>query len=200
MKRALLLALIIFSPALSSAEDVKTILDRTQSLIKDEHYSQALTELSWAQKEIAKMHMNKLEGFLPATVGGLKGEPATSNEAMGFLTVERVYRDASGAEIKVSLLGSAGNAGAAQGLGALAGLAQMAAAMGGAAPGVESIRVQNRRATLDKSSGMPKMMMSLNSGLTLNAEAQSGTVKVEQLQGLLEAIKLDDLEKYAASN
>ncbi|MBP9838699.1 MAG: hypothetical protein KBC84_08290 [Proteobacteria bacterium] len=172
------------------AENLNDILKRVNDFVAQENYPKAMEELSWANKEIEKMHSTKLGQILPAEVNGFKGEAAKMESALGFTNVSKVYKNGSKV-IKLNMSGASSQGG----LGGLAGLAKMGMMMGGAQPGMETFRIKGRTANLDTQDSSPKVTVFLDSGSMLNIEAEDG-VDAEAVKTFAEAIDVEKLDNY----
>lgn len=179
------------------AEDFDSTLKRVGELRAQGKFSEALNELSFAQQELQKQHVQKMREFFPATLGEFKGGEFETNDALGFFLLERRYANDKGSKVKLSLSGSGTSQGAAaSGIGALAGLAQMAAAFDNTGQ-TESVRVKNMRATVTAQGGKMRLMLSLSSGKLLQVEQESGSaVTKEQLVAMAEGIDYGQLNSY----
>ena len=198
--KVFLSALLILSCASSAAaEDVNTIFQRVNDLIKAQNYSKALDELEWARKEVAKMHAERLKGFLPDQVAGYTGGKAEMSGALGILSLERTYTSPT-SKVKVLLTGGA-SAGGGAALGGLAQIGQMAAMFGNNEPGKETIRVGGRTAMLESNEAQKTASLDvfLDGGAMLKLE-QDGSAQADSLKTFADALKIDDIEKYLKGN
>lgn len=177
-----------------SAEDVNQIFENTKKYIADKNYTKALEELSWASKEIEKMHMQRMHDFFPDKLGEFSGDKFNDNAVLGMTNLERAYSRGS-ASIKLSLLGSSKGSGGP--MAGLAGLGQLAAMFQGQVPGQESFRIKGRTAQVNSQDpSRAELMLFLNNGTMLQAVAISGEVEVADLKQLVEGLDLDALETY----
>lgn len=193
---ALALSCLVNAPVSFAEEKFEDILQRAQELRTQGKFSQAMNELSWATKELEKQHLEKLQSFFPKAVGDLAGGEFESNSALGLITLERPY-SGSGVKLKVSLLGSSQSEGAAaRGMGAFAGLAGMAAMMGGQGTGTDSVRIKGARAVIRMENSQAELTLPLSSGMTLQVERQSGKPTKEQLVAVAESVDTAGLEAY----
>ncbi|MBL7661360.1 hypothetical protein JNK13_01275 [bacterium] len=188
--------ILLALPALAE-EDFAGLLKRAEELKAQGKYPAAMEELSWANKQLEKLHQESLKKFFPDTAGSFTGGKFDANNAMGFMNVERDYKSQAGAGVKVSLLGASNSQGsAAQGFGALAGFAQMAAMMDGQ-NGAETVRVKGNRAVVAKNGRYSELSLNLPSGLMFKVEQTSGQeLKAEELASVAEAIDTTALEAY----
>ena len=193
-----LLALLALPALCMAEEDFAEILKRAQTLKDQGKFTAAMEELSWATKQLQTLHTQKLEAFLPEKLLDFTGGQVQSNSAMGFMNIERTYSGAPG-KVKLSLSGSASSGGAAaQGLGALANLAGMAAMMGNA-PGMDTVRVKDQRATVESANGEMKLTIPMSNGIIFSAEQTEGKVTKEQLVALAESFDFAGLNAYVAT-
>jgi hypothetical protein len=192
---ALLTLLFAFPSTLLAEESFEDLIKSAQEAKSQGKYGKAIADLGWASKQLEAAHSKKIAGFLPSDVGEFKGSEVETSGAIGMLSIEKHYKAASGASIKLSITGSAGGEGGG-GLGGFAGMAQMAAMMGGG-PGVETVRVKGHRATIDNSSGEPRLMLNV-AGFVVQVEPADGAVTKEQLVAVAEAIDIKGFEAYSA--
>jgi len=197
MRKNLFVALLLVLSLVISAqaESLDAIFKRVNDLVAAKNYSKAIQELTWANKEIEKMHLAQLQGFFPDKLTGFAGEKLNFNSAMGFTNIERNYKKGA-SSIKVSLTGGTGAAG--QGFGQMAAIGQMAAAMGGAqGSGNETIRVAGRTAIVEIEEGATDgaMTVILESGSILKFEMEGGVSKAA-LEAAANEIKIEELDKY----
>lgn len=198
--RKTILALALATPfafaQLCNAEELDAIFKRVNEMVTAKNYSKALDELSWAKKEIEKLHTVQLQTFLPEKLGGYTGEKVQSNSALGFMEMSRVYKKAGDeASVVVALTGGAAGSGGA-GLGGLAALGQMAAMMG-QQQGQDTVRVAGRTAQLqvDEDNKRAELVVFLNSGSLLKLEMQNAA-KGDILKSMAEELKINDLDNY----
>ncbi|WKZ56871.1 MAG: hypothetical protein QY326_09070 [Bdellovibrionota bacterium] len=198
MRKGLLAVSVVaalFSSVVALAEeDLNAIFKKVNDFVAAKNYSKALEELGWARKAIEKLHSNKLHDFFPDELNGYRGEKIESSAALGFTNIERTYRKGS-SEVKISLVGGSGG-GPADGLGGLAALGKMAAMMGGQ-PGMDTMRIQGRTATLtegDMDAGSD-LTVFLDSGSMLKIEALAGASS-SNLKEFADALKINDLDTY----
>jgi hypothetical protein len=191
MKR-LALSLVVGMVALSQgahAEDINQVFSKVNEYVQQKNYPKALEELSWAQKELEKMHQARLSQLLPSEVAGFKGADPELNSALGFSNVERQYSSGE-KSIQLSLTGTGGT----EGMGGLAGLAKMGMMMGGVQAGKDQFRIDGRTASLD-TTGDPELTVFLESGSLLQLRAGEG-VDGATLKKFAEGLKVGDLDSY----
>lgn len=179
------------------AEEVDVIFTKIKEYMGQQNFTKALEELSWAKQEIEKKNSEKLQSFFPDDVAGYKGEKAQVSSALGFTTIEKKYKSDK-ANMTVSLTG--GSSSVAGGLGGLAQIGKMAA-MFGNQPGMETERIAGRTATIEKEANSKGSSVSifLDSGSVLKVEAPN-TQDTAVLKSFVEALKIDDLDKYLKGN
>jgi hypothetical protein len=171
------------------AEDINQVFSKVNEYVQQKNYPKALEELSWAQKELEKMHQGRLAELLPADVAGFKGNDPELNSALGFSNVEREYTNGE-KSIRLSLTGTGGT----EGMGGLAGLAKMGMMMGGVQAGKDQFRIAGRTASLD-TTGTPELTVFLESGSLLQLSASEG-VDGATLKKFAEGLKVADLDAY----
>lgn len=136
------------------------------------------------------------KSFFPDELAGYKGLKLETNSVFGINNVERAYKGKDGSEIKVSLTGGTGGAGAGAGFGQLAALGGMAAMMQGQNDGSETFRLDGRTANLQlERAGGSELTVFLNSGSILKLE-MSNKATSDALKGFASAIKVNDLDGY----
>lgn len=178
------------------AEDLNSILKNVTQQVEKKNFPKALEELAWAEKEIQKMHTNRLQTLLPNEVIGYRGSEIESNSALGFSALERTYSK-GGNEIRLSLASTKGgaDAGGLGGLGGLAALGRMAAMMGNQ-PGQETFRISGLTATqISHPGGGGELSVFLDSGAIVKLEANEAA-DFKNLRPFAEAINLGALDSY----
>jgi hypothetical protein len=178
---------IITSPAL--AEDLSVIVGRVQEYAKSQNYPKALEELQWAQKELQKLHAERVKSFLPDQLQGYHGQKLESSGALGFSQIERKYVNGE-KTVTISITGNASSGG----MGNLAQLGKMAAMFGGES-GNETIRVKGHTAQLEKNDNSASITVFLDSGAVLKVN-QDDSPDDKTLLAIVEELKLEELEKY----
>lgn len=200
--RSVVMALFVLCPLLlcpflaKAEEDIAEMLKRVEEFKNAGKFAQALNELGWAEKELQRMHIEKLKAFFPATVPGLTAGEYKVTNAMGLMSIERGYRSAEGGQYQATIAGSSASDGAAaQGMGALAGLAQMASMMeaGGQS---ESVRIKSSRATLANVNGKLELNLPLSGGLFFKLEQSGKGGTKEQLLQIANALDPDAINLY----
>ena len=181
----------------ANAEDLNQIFGRVNKYVSDKNYPKAMEELGWARKEIEKLNNDQLKSFFPDELAGYKGLKLETNSVFGINNVERAYKGKDGSEIKVSLTGGTGGAGAGAGFGQLAALGGMAAMMQGQNDGSETFRLDGRTANLqlEEGGGSGELTVFLNSGSILKLE-MSNKATSDALKGFAGAIKVNELDSY----
>lgn len=170
------------------AEDLNTIFAKVNQLVESKSYPKAIAELSWARKEIEKMHQVRLGELIPASVGGFTGGEVQYQAALGFTNIERIYKNGD-QEVKFTITGGSG-----EGMGGLAGLAKMGM-MFGAQPGMEQFRIDGITATLNTTGSTPEATIFLDSGSIVTLNAQNG-VDAAALKKFAEGFKFSELDNY----
>jgi hypothetical protein len=192
MKRNLLIASLVASvfaqPAL--AEDINEVFKKVNEYVAQKNYPKAMEELSWAQKELEKLHQTRLSELLPADIDGFKGGDTQVQLVMGFSNIEREYQNGD-KSIRVAITGTGGT----DGMGGLAGLAKMGMMMGGTQSGVEQFRVAGRTASLDTTNDSPEVSVFLESGSIIRLSTGEG-VDGAALKKFAEGLKVADLDAY----
>ena len=183
----------------ASAQDdtIEDIFKKVIEYTEQGRFPQAMTELSWAQKELQKKNAEKLKSFFPETLAEFKGGESKTGGALGMTTVERSYKKES-SKVKVSLTG-----GSKSGLGnSIAGIAQMGAMFGaqglnGDAGGMDSFRIDGQTANLKVNQARKKadLTVFLSSGSILKFEMQNGT-DGDALKLMAKEIKVADINSY----
>lgn len=197
VKVLVLSALVVSTPAISRAEEkFEDLLKRAQELKDAGKYSQAMTELGWANKQLEKLQSTKLQEVFPASAGGLTGGEFSANNALGMSVIERVYTGPK-VKVKATLTGAASSGGAAEGMGMLTGLAGMAAMMG-QGPGSDTVRIKGNRGILQTENGNLSLTVPLQSGMMLQIEPEGKGATKEQMIALAEAFNYDSLTALTA--
>lgn len=191
MKRILIaaLALSLFLPAVSQAEDINEIFKKVNEYVESKNYTKALEELNWAKKEIEKLRNEGIKTYFPDQVEGLTGQKFDVSSALGMTNLERRYAGGS-TSVVVSLVGG-GKTGA---FGGLAGLGKMAAMMQ-QGQGIDSFRIDGLTASLDESGTNPELSVFLDSGSILKIEGTRGA-DGEKLKSIAKEIDLGGLDTY----
>ncbi len=194
---SLLISGFIAAPTAKAEDKFEDLIARATEYKNQGKIPQALGELSWAQKQLEDLHSKKIESFLKPDINGFTAaEPQTENTPFGTVVSRNYTATGSKTVIKASLTGPAtsdGSGSAGMGLG---GLTQMAMAMGGAAPGTETIRVSGQRAMLMKEGRDQKLMVNLPGNQVLTVEGESGSPTKEQLVAVAEGVDLTGLQTY----
>ena len=194
-KLTVILALLALSASPCLAEDLKEIFKRVDEFVVKNNYPKALEELTWAKKEIEKMHSTKLREFLPDQLAGYTGAKVETNNVLGISNLERRYsKPGDNSTIMVSITGGTG--GGNSPFSGLAALGSMAAMMG-QQEGAETFRIAGRTAnlTVNEAGGNGELSIFLDSGSILKVE-MNGTANGAALKTMAEGIKIDDLDKY----
>ncbi len=194
MKHSIIAACVLslFAAAVVHAEDLNEIFRRVNQFVVERNYARAMEEIDWAKKEIEKMHVAKIEEFFPESLSGFSGGKFDTNSVLGFTNIDRIYAQGK-KKVKVSLTGGTGQGGAA--LSGLAQLGKMAAMFGGRGSGGETLRVKGRTAMTEDTGSVSALTVILDSGSMLRIDSSDG-IKSEELKGMVEAIKVDELDSY----
>ncbi len=192
MKKTALIAAIIISCTVKSAlaEDINQVFKKVNEYVQQKNYPKAMEELTWAQKELEKMHQTRLGELLPGDIEGFKGGQAEFQSVMGFTNIEREYTSGE-KSIRITITGTNGT----DGMGGLAGLAKMGMMMGGTQAGIDQFRISGRTANLDTTSGSPELNVFLESGSILKLSSSEG-VDGAALKKFAEGLKVADLDSY----
>jgi hypothetical protein len=185
---ASLASLLVCQPAI--AEDINDVFKKVNEYVQQKNYPKAMEELGWAQKELEKMHQERLAELLPSEVNGFKGGETQVQQMMGFSNIEREYTDGD-KNVRVAITGTGGT----EGMGGLAGIAKMGMMMGGTQAGKDQFRIAGRTASLDTTSGSPELTVFLESGSVLQLSTGDG-VDGPALKKFAEGLKIADLDSY----
>lgn len=163
------LVVMLLSTPLGAQETLEEVLERFDSFVSEGNYVKALEELEWARRAIEKAHHARIESLFPSHMSGFVAQEMERQEFFGIQNYSRRYRDASGREILVTLLGD-GMGGA--GFAALEQLARML----GAQLSAEALRIDGLGATLvaPDEEGNVVLTVRLESGATLQMRMPDG--------------------------
>jgi hypothetical protein len=187
---------LAFQCAPAAAEDLQEIFRKVNQLVEDKNYSKAMDELGWAKKEIEKLHLAQLQTYLPDKLAGFDGDTLENNSVMGLTNIERNYtKTGENTSVKISLTGG-GKTGGDLGIGNLAALGKMAAALS-PQTGSDTIRISGRTAqlTVNKESESAELTVFLDSGTILKLE-MSNSAQGDTLKSMAEELKINDLDNY----
>ncbi len=159
--------------------------------VQQKNYPKAIEELSWAQKELEKLHQERLSELLPADVNEFKGGDTQVQQMMGFSNIEREYTNGE-KSIRVAIITGTGGT---EGMGGLAGLAKMGMMMEGTQSGRNQFRISGRTATLDTTTDSPELSFFLESGALMQLTTGDG-VNGDALKKFAESLKLAELDAY----
>jgi hypothetical protein len=185
---ALFSLLFAVQPALG--EDINDVFKKVNEYVQQKNYPKAMEELTWAQKELEKLHQQRLSELLPADVEGYKGGDTQVQQMMGFSNIEREYTNGD-KNIRLAITGTSGT----DGMGGLAGIAKMGMMMGATQPGRDQFRINGRTASLDTTNSSPELSVFLESGAVLQLTTSEG-VDGPALKKFAEALKIADLDNY----
>lgn len=180
--------LFAVQPALS--EDINDVFKKVNEYVQQKNYPKAMEELTWAQKELEKLHQQRLSELLPAEVEGYKGGDTQVQQMMGFSNIEREYSNGE-KNIRLAISGTSGT----EGMGGLAGIAKMGMMMGATQQGRDQFRINGRTASLDTTNSSPELSVFLESGAVLQLTTDEG-VDGPTLKKFAEALKIGDLDNY----
>lgn len=193
----LALSVLCFGASSVRAEDADQIFARIKDFDSKGNFPKAIEEVEWLKKELQKKHMQKIQTLLPQKIGDLAGEPAKAQGALGFHTIERNY-GAAGQGIKLTISGG-GLGGATAGMGSLAALGQMAAAMGGENLNTETFRLAGATANIESKpeNKSAELTVFLQSGSILQLE-QDGSADAAALKTKAQSIEaqIQALDNY----
>jgi len=193
MKRLICVATLLslcFSYQSALGEDINEVFKKVNEYTQQKNYPKAMEERTWAQKELEKLHQQRLSELLPAEVDGFKGGDTQVQQMMGFSNIEREYTNGD-KNIRLAITGTSGT----DGMGGLAGIAKMGMMMGATQPGRDQFRINGRTASLDTTSGSPELSVFLESGSVLQLTTGDG-VDGPALKKFAEALKIGDLDTY----
>jgi hypothetical protein len=193
MKRYIIAAAAFSSYLFSQSafgEDINEVFKKVNEYVQQKNYPKAMEELSWAQKELEKLHQTRLSELLPAEVDGFKGGDTQVQQMMGFSNIEREYTNGE-KNIRVAITGTSGT----EGMGGLAGIAKMGMMMGATQGGRDQFRINGRTASLDTTNDSPELSVFLESGAVLQLTTGGG-VDGPALKKFAEALKIADLDTY----
>jgi len=193
MKKTIIAASLLSSLLLTSSaygEDINDVFKKVNEYVQQKNYPKAMEELSWAQKELEKLHQERLSELLPAEVNGFKGGDTQVQQMMGFSNIEREYTNGE-RSIRIAITGTGGT----DGMGGLAGLAKMGMMMGATQSGRDQFRISGRTATLDTTNDSPELSIFLESGALMQLTTGDG-VNGDALKKFAEALKIAELDTY----
>ncbi len=193
MKKTIISASLLSSFMLASpayGEDINEVFKKVNEYVQQKNYPKAMEELSWAQKELEKLHQERLSQLLPAEVNGFKGGDTQVQQMMGFSNIEREYTNGE-KSIRITITGTSGT----DGMGGLAGLAKMGMMMGATQSGRDQFRISGRTATLDTTNDSPELSIFLESGALMQLSTGDG-VNGDALKKFAESLKIAELDTY----
>lgn len=192
MRKSLAIAAVVSAlfSQVALGEDINEIFKKVNEYVQQKNYPKAMEELSWAKKEIEKLHQQRLAELLPNQIAGFTGGETQVQEVLGFSNIEREYTSGE-KSIRLAITGSAGS----EGMGGLAGLAKMGMMMGGTQSGQEKFRISGRTATLDTTNEAPELQILLESGSIVQLTTSNG-VDGPSLKKFAESLKVAELDSY----
>jgi len=191
MKKVITIAALLTSLANPAfGEDINEVFKNVNEYVQAKNYPKAMEELSWAQKEIEKLHQGRLAELLPAEVEGFKGGDTQVQQMMGFSNIEREYTNGE-KTIRVAITGTGGT----EGMGGLAGIAKMGMMMGATQSGRDQFRIAGRTASLDTTDSSPELSVFLESGSILQLSTDEG-IDGAALKKFAEVLKVAEIDSY----
>lgn len=161
------------------AESMDELFANLKKYVEQEQYTNAMEELQWMQRELDKLHFEKVKGFFPDELDGYKGGDTNSQTVLGFTNMNRTYSGA-GPDIDVALTGGPSVAGG------MAALLQMVNVLGGQENST-TFRLDGRTATLvSDPDGSASLSVMLKSGSLLTFEAK----EIEDVEFLRKAARV----------
>lgn len=177
----------------SDDENFDKLLNNLREYVQTGNYPKALEELGWIRRDLEKLDFEATLKYFPDELNGFKGDPATTQSALGMTTIERDYKKEN-LTIKVSLLGRSGSAGGAMGgLAALGRFAMMQQQQGG--QGQDMFRLDGRTAILNEKGKRADLTVHLESGSVLKFEMKRNG-DVGTLREAARAFPIADLDAY----
>ena len=175
----------------ASAESIDELFESLKKYVEQEQYTNAMEELQWIQRELDKLHFDKVKGFFPDALGAYSGGDTKSQTVLGFTNMSRTYSGA-GPDIEVALTGGASVAGG------VAALLQMVNVLG-SQENTTTFRLDGRTATLvsDPGGGATSLSVALKSGSLLTFEAE-GLEDAEALRQVARSFPVAALDDYLA--
>jgi len=161
---ACLLCVTVVGPV--GAETMDELFENLKKYVENEQYTNAMEELQWMQRELDKLHFEKVKSFFPDELEGYKGGDTNSQTVLGFTNMNRTYSRA-GQDIEVALTGGVSVAGG------MAALLQMVNVLG-SQENSTTFRLDGRTATLVRDpDGSASLSVMLKSGSLLTFEAKN---------------------------
>ena len=171
----------------AGAEGIDELFANLKKYVEQEQYTNAMEELQWMQRELDKLHFEKVKSFFPDQLEDYKGGETKSQTVLGFTNLNRTYSGA-GPDIEVALTGGASVAGG------MAALLQMVNVLGNQENST-TFRLDGRTATLVKDpDGSASLSVMLKSGslLTFDAKNMEDVDVLKQAAGAFPLAALDD--------
>jgi hypothetical protein len=160
----LVAAVCVMASGQLRAESIDELFANLRKYVDEERYTNAMEELQWMQRELDKLHFEKVKSFFPDELAGFKGGDTKSQTVLGFANMSRSYGE-TGSQIDVALTGGASVAGG------LAALLQMINVLG-SQENATTFRLDGRTATLvSEADGSASLSVLLKSGSILTFEA-----------------------------
>ncbi len=178
----------------SSQENLEKLVNKMQEYVQAGNYPKALEELSWIRRDLDKLNFEATLKYFPDEFNGFKGDPATTQSALGMTTIERTYKKAN-QTIAVSLFGGSGSGAAGSAIGGLATLGRLAMMQQQGGQGQNMFRLDGRTAILNEQSGRVDLTITLESGGMLKFEMKrNGTATT--LREAAQAFPIAELDTY----
>lgn len=172
------------------AENIDELFQNLKKYVEQEQYPNAMEELQWMQRELDKLHFEKVKSYFPDELNGYRGGDTNSQTVLGFTNLNRAY-EGGGSEIDVALTGGASVAGG------MAALLNMVNVLGRQEDST-TFRLDGRTATLvSDPDGSASLSVILKSGSLLTFEAKS-LEDVEVLRQVAGAFPVAELDDYLA--
>jgi hypothetical protein len=171
----------------AGAEGIDELFANLKKYVEQEQYTNAMEELQWMQRELDKLHFDKVKSFFPDQLEDYKGGETKSQTVLGFTNLNRTYSGA-GPDIEVALTGGASVAGG------MAALLQMVNVLG-SQENSTTFRLDGRTATLVRDpDGSATLSVMLKSGslLTFDTKNMEDIDLLKQAAGAFPLAALDD--------
>jgi hypothetical protein len=179
------LSLVIVSGAALSQEKPEDSCGKIMEYYKAGDLEGATEEAQWCLEALQAVKQGRAGEFFKADVAGWKRGELQQNNALGFAMTEAPYSKGD-KSLTVSLMGSAGGANSLGGF--LGGLAQ--AGIGAAG---QRSRIQGHTAVAMSESGSNQLMITLESGGSLNIA--SSDASMDEVKAFAEAFPITELDE-----
>jgi len=171
----------------ANAESIDELFENLKKYVDQGQYTNAMEELQWMQRELDKLHFEKVKAFFPGELVGYKGEDTNSQTVLGFTNLNRTYIG-DGSDIEVALTGGASVAGG------MAALLRMVNVLGSQENSTK-FRLDGRTATLvsqPDGPASPSVMLKSGSLLTFEAKKVDDADVLKQAASAFPVAELDD--------